>query len=263
MRNLFLHFIIQGMIISLSTSQTIDYQRIGNKIMPLLGNIYSNPNKQNGLFAQNAIGILLQEAHWLDVKTRQAADLLIYFKDKNQYFSILYASPYLKNQEIEIAYFKKLSSFLILGIEIGNKKQTYINNIFEHTLILAINGLVNINSNHQIFIKYKKEDITNNFKGSNGIIFGLDNKINEFLHFKLYYTYNIEHISRGLRGNIKGDYKLFECEIGWEPLPYSISGGIAFNLPKSCKFGLTMRNHQWLGMLTSVYVQKQWNLKAK
>lgn len=263
MRNYLLQFICQGMMIYLSNSQTIDYQRIGNQIMPLLGKNYAIPTKQISPFKQSSFGILLQEAQWLDVKTRQTADILIYFKDKNQYFSILYANPYLKNQEIEIAYFKHLSSFFITGIEMGNKRQTFINDIPINTIVLALNGLVTINSTHQIFVKFEKEVFPGTLKDKNGLIIGIDNKINESLHLNLCYTYNIERINRGLRGNIKGNFKLFEGEIGWEPLPYSISGGIAFNLPKSCKFGLTLRNHQWLGILTSVYVQKQWNLKTK
>lgn len=253
-----LNFILFLLINTLShlNSQTTDFQLIGGQIIPILGKDYA----QYKGFKYS--GILLRESQWIEVKSRQSLDLLVFFRDKNQYFFVKYTSPYLKNQSFEIGYNKNLNSILMLGIELGNRRQMFIDDIPVNSLKLAINTFVNVNPNHQLFIKAEKEIAFKNGIVNNGFIVGIDNKINSSLQLKLYFAYNMEFITRGLRGNIKGNFKLFEGELGWEPLPYSLSFGMAYKLPKNCKFGINLRNHQWLGLLTSVFFQKQWIFKT-
>ena len=73
--------------------QNIDFIRLGNKIQPLLGRNFFEKS-QTGITNQNKIlGILGQESQWLGVKSRQSLDLILFFKDKNQYTSFSYSSP--------------------------------------------------------------------------------------------------------------------------------------------------------------------------
>jgi hypothetical protein len=85
----------------------------------------------------------------------------------------------------------------------------------------------------------------------------------KYNHLNIFYTYQGHQLFNGIRGNISSSFKLFEGDIGWEPLPYSFTFGLAYNLPKSIKFGLRVRQHQWLGILTTVFFQKHWNYKEK
>lgn len=257
MKKFFLYVLFFGFTLIQLKSQTVDFYRIGNQIIPILGESYLQSSNHTTL------GILIQESQWLDVKSRQTLDLLVFFKDKEQYLSFLYASPYWKNQEFEFAYFKKLNSFFMLGIEIGNRRQIFTEDLPLNTLLIGINAIINLKTNHQLIIKVEKGITYRKNKINNGFIIGINHKINESLALKIYYAYNMDPMVRGLRGTINGGFQQFEGEIGWEPLPYSLSGGLAYNLPKSCKFGLSLRNHQWLGLLTSVYFQKQLNQKSK
>lgn len=244
-------------------SQNIDFVRLGNEIQPLLGRNLFEKN-QNSINRQNKLlGILAQESEWLGLKSRQSLDLVVFFMDKNQYSSFLYSSPYSKHKELVFNYHRLLHPNFMLGMEIKYKIQSFPEDKRSYVLTLGLQGLAKIHENHHLYVKYDRDLYSTPFDKMDYILLGIDNKIGKYNHLNIFYTYQGHQLFNGIRGNISSSFKLFEGDIGWEPLPYSFTFGLAYNLPKSIKFGLRVRQHQWLGILTTVFFQKHWNYKEK
>ena len=74
--------------------QNIDFASLGNEIQPLLGRNFFEKNLTNVINQDKGWGILGQESQWPGVKSRQSLDLILFFKDKHQYTSFSYSSPY-------------------------------------------------------------------------------------------------------------------------------------------------------------------------
>jgi len=263
MNKLVLMLLLFGFNISSIYGQVIDFNRIGNQMIPVF-------RKEMLPFGTTRLpgrptnaGILIQEAQWLDVKTKYSSDLLIYFTDKNQYFSLLYSSPSFRQTEIKLEYFKKISPAIMIGAQLGNIQVDFRENQNQNIIMTGINGVFKPHINHQIYGKYEKKFNSGDLLTKNAYLIGAESIINPFLTLNLFFIHNIGNRSNGFSANIKGNYLLFVGEIGWEPLPYSITGGLAYNLPKNCKFGLSIRHHQWLGLLSAIYFQKQWNFNKK
>jgi hypothetical protein len=244
-------------------SQNIDFARLGNEIQPLLGRNFFEKSQTNIINQDKVWGILGQESQWLGVKSRQSLDLILFFKDKNQYTSFSYSSPYSKHREIVFNYHKLLHHNFILGTEIEYKTQSFPEDKMSHILSIGVHAMARMHENHHLYIKYARDIYSAPLDKIDFILLGIDNKIGKYNHIKIFYTYQGHQIFNGIRGNITSQFKLFEGEIGWEPLPYSFTFGLAYNLPKSIRFGLKVRQHQWLGILTSVFFQKHWNYKTK
>ena len=243
--------------------QNIDFIRLGNEIQPLLGRNFFEKS-QTGITNQNKIlGILGQESQWLGVKSRQSLDLILFFKDKNQYTSFSYSSPYSKHRELVFNYHKLLHHNFLLGTEIEYKTQSFPEDKMSLKLTIGVHAMARIHENHHLYIKYARNLYSSPMDKMDFLLLGIDNKIGKYNQINIFYTYQGHQIFNGIRGNITSQFKLFEGEIGWEPLPYSFTFGLAYNLPKSIRFGLKVRQHQWLGLLTSVFFQKHWNYKVK
>ena len=243
--------------------QNIDFARLGNEIQPLLGRNFFEKN-QTGITKQNKIlGVLGQESQWLGVKSRQSLDLILFFKDKNQYTSFSYSSPYSKHRELVFNYQKLLHHNFILGTEIEYKTQSFPEDKMNRKLTIGVHAIARMHENHHFYIKYDRDLYSTPMDKIDFLLLGIDNKIGKYNHINIFYTYQGHQIFNGIRGNISSQFKVFEGEIGWEPLPYSFTFGLAYNLPKSIRFGLRVRQHQWLGLLTSVFFQKHWNYKVK
>jgi hypothetical protein len=243
--------------------QTIDFARLGNEIQPLLGRNFFEKSQTNIINQDKVWGILGQESQWLGVKSRQSLDLILFFKDKNQYTSFSYSSPYSKHREIVFNYHKLLHHNFILGTEIEYKTQSFPEDKMSHILSIGVHAMARMHENHHLYFKYARDIYSAPLDKIDFILLGIDNKIGKYNHINIFYTYQGYQIFNGIRGNITSQFKLFEGEIGWEPLPYSFTFGLAYNLPKSIRFGLKVRQHQWLGILTSVFFQKHWNYKTK
>jgi hypothetical protein len=209
------------------------------------------------------MGILGQESEWLGLKSRQSLDLVVFFMDKNQYTSFLYSSPYSKNKELVYNYQRLLHQNFMLGMEIKFKIQSFPEDKRGYVLTLGLQGLAKLNESHHLFVKYARDLYSTPLDKMDFVLIGIDNKIGKFNHINIFYTYQGHLMFNGIRGNISSSFKLFEGDIGWEPLPYSFTFGLAYNLPKSIKFGLKIRQHQWLGILATVFFQKHWNYKIK
>jgi hypothetical protein len=263
MKNKLMLLIIMVLKYTLVFSQNIDFVRLGNEIQPLLGrNLFEK--KPLGLIKHNKLlGILGQESEWLGLKSRQSLDLVVFFMDKNQYSSFLYSSPYSKHKELVFNYHRLLHPNFMLGMEIKYKIQSFPEDKRSYVLTLGLQGLAKIHENHHFYVKYARDLYSTPFEKMDHILIGIDNKIGKFNHLNIFYTYQGHQLFNGIRGNISSSFKLFEGDIGWEPLPYSFTFGLAYNLPKSIKFGLRVRQHQWLGILTTVFFQKHWNYKEK
>lgn len=237
--------------------QNIDFALLGNEIQPLLGRSFFEKGQDK------FVGILGQESQWLGVKSRQSLDLIVFFKDKNQYTSLTYSSPYSKHKKIIFTYHKLLYQNFVLGTQIEYKSQLFPEDKMSRILTVGIHGLAKVHENHHLYFKYASNLFSNPFTKMDFVLLGIDNKIGKYNHIHIFYTYQGRQLFNGIRGNISSSFKLFEGDVGWEPLPYSFTFGLAYNLPKSIKFGLRVRQHQWLGILTTVFFQKQWNYKAK
>lgn len=243
--------------------QNINFARLGNEIQPLLGRNFFEKSQTNIINQDKLWGILGQESQWLGVKSRQSLDLILFFKDKNQYTSFSYSSPYSKNRELLFNYYKLIHHNFIMGTEIEYKTQSFSENKMSHILSIGVHAMASVHENHHLYIKYTRDIYSAPLDKIDFILLGIDNKIGKYNYINIFYTYQGHQIFNGIRGNITSQFKLFEGEIGWEPLPYSFTFGLAYNLPKSIRFGLKVRQHQWLGLLTSVFFQKQWNYKVK
>ena len=263
MKNKLMLIIIMVLKYTLVFSQNIDFARLGNEIRPLLGRNFFEKNKSSIIRQNKLLGILGQESQWLGLKSRQSLDLVVFFVDKNQYSSFLYSSPYGKNKELEFNYHRLLHQNFILGTEIKYKIQSFPEDKRSSVLTLGIQGLFKIHESHHLYVKYARNLYSTPFDKMNYILLGIDNKIGKYNHLNIFYTFQGNQQFNGIRGNISSSFKLFEGDIGWEPLPYSFTFGLAYNLPKSIKFGLKVRQHQWLGILTTVFFQKHWNYKIK
>lgn len=237
--------------------QNIDFALLENKIQPLLGRSFFEKSQDK------FVGILGQESQWLGVKTRQSLDLIVFFKDKNQYTSLTYSSPYSKHKKLIFTYHKLLYQNFVLGTQIEYISQLFPEDKMSRVLTVGIHGLAKVHENHHLYIKYARNLFSNPFTKMDFVLLGIDNKIGKYNHIHIFYTYQGRQLFNGIRGNISSSFKLFEGDFGWEPLPYSFTFGLAYKLPKSIKFGLRVRQHQWLGILTTVFFQKQWNYKAK
>jgi hypothetical protein len=253
MRKLFLAILVFGGTGPLSNGQYIDFHRIHNLMIPQIA-------PQVG---RNTLGILFQDSRWSEVAARQSSDIILYFKDKKQFLSVVYGMAYSKNQNLKFTYSKNLGTIGIWGLEIGHQRQTFQNDLPIKYLKASIHGWVRWTPNNQIFIKYERIENAPFHKWKNGFMFGSVNQLNKYLSLEFFYLSQIEGSPKGLRGNIKGTYHLFSGEIGWEPIPFSLFGSMTYNLPKCCNFGITLRNHQYLGLLTTVFLQKQWDFKSK
>lgn len=244
-------------------SQNIDFAWLGNEIQPLLGRNFFENAQTSVIKKDKLLGILGQESQWLGVKSRQSLDLIVFFKDKKQYISLSYSSPYSKHKKIIINYHKLLHQNFMLGTEIEYQIQSFPEDKMSRVLTAGIHGVARIHENHHLYVKYARDLYASPFVKMNFILLGVDNKIGKYNHIHIFYTYQGRQLFNGIRGNISSSFKLFEGDIGWEPLPYSFTFGLGYNLPKSIKFGLRVRQHQWLGILTTVFFQKYWNYNAK
>lgn len=244
-------------------SQNVDFTRLGNEIHPLLGRNYLVQSNYEILKNNSILGVFGQESQWLGLKSRQSLDLVLFFTDKKQYTSILYSSPSLKQKEIALNYQRLLHQNLIVGSEIKYKIQSFPEYKKSYILTVGFQGIAKIHESHHLYIKFARDIYSTPLDKMEYILIGIDNKIGKFNHINIFYTYQGHQLFNGIRGNICSSFKLFEGDIGWEPLPYSFTIGLAYNLPKSIKFGLRVRQHQWLGILTTVFFQKHWNYKEK
>jgi len=244
-------------------SQNIDFARLGNHIHPLLGRNFFELNKTNIINQNKIVGIFGQESQWLGLKSRHSLDLVMFFLDKNQYTSFLYSSPYSKHRELVFNYHRLLHLNFVLGSVIKYKIQSFLEDKRSYVLTVGFQGIAIINESHHLYVKYERDLYSSPFEKKDFILLGIDNKIGKYNHINIFYTYQGHQIFNGIRGNITSKYKLFEGDIGWEPLPYSFTFGLAYNLPKSIKFGFNVRQHQWLGILPTVFFQKHWNYKIK
>lgn len=244
-------------------SQNIDFILLGNEIKPLLGRFFFEKSQSSIIKQNNLLGILGQESQWLGVKSRQSLDLSVFFKDKNQYTSLSYSSPYSKHKKIFFNYHRLLHQNFMLGTEIKFKIQSFPEDKMSRVLTLGIHGLANLHENHHLYFKYARDLLSSPLDKMDFILLGIDNQIGKYNHINIFYTYQGHQLFNGIRGNISSSFKLFEGDIGWEPLPYSYTFGLAYKLPKSIKFGFKVRQHQWLGILTTVFFQKHWNYQVK
>ena len=243
--------------------QTIDFARLGNEIQPLLGRNFFEKSQTSLINKDKLFGILCQESQWLGVKSRQSLDLILFFKDKKQYSSFSYSSPYSKHRGITFNYHKLLHDNFILGSVMEYKTQSFPEDKMSRKLTIGVHAMARMHENHHLYFKYSKDLYSSPLNKIDFFLIGIDNKIGNYNHINFFYTYQGHQIFNGIRGNITSQFKFFEGEIGWEPLPYSFTFGLAYNLPKSIRFGLKVRQHQWLGILTSVFFQKHWNYKVK
>jgi len=263
MKNGILILFILVIKLNIVYSQNIDFARLGNEIQPLLGRNFFEKNQSSIIRQNKLLGILGQDSKWLGLKSRQSLDLVMFFMDKNHYTSFLYSSPYSKNKELVFNYQRLLHQNFMLGTEIKYKIQSFPEDKRGYVLTLGLQGLAKINESHHLYVKYARDLYSTPLDKMEFILIGIDNKIGKFNHLHIFYTYQGHLMFNGIRGNISSSFKLFEGDIGWEPLPYSFTFGLAYKLPKSIKFGLRVRQHQWLGILTTVFFQKQWNYKEK
>ena len=263
MKNKIILLFIFFIKLSIVYSQNIDFARLGNDIQPLLGRNLFEKSQSTKIRQNKLLGILGQDSQWLGLKSRQALDLVVYFMDKNQYSSFLYSSPYSNHKELLFHYHRLLHQNFMLGMEIKYKIQSFPEDKRSYVLTLGLQGLAKIHENHHLYVKYARDLYSTQFHKMDHILLGIDNKIGRFNHLNIFYTYKGHQMFNGIRGNISSSFKLFEGDIGWEPLPYSFTFALGYNLPKSIKFGLKVRQHQWLGNLTTVFFQKQWNYKVK
>lgn len=151
----------------------------------------------------------------------------------------------------------------MLGTEIKFKIQSFPEDKMSRVLTLGIHGLANLHENHHLYFKYARDLLSSPLDKMDFILLGIDNQIGKYNHINIFYTYQGHQLFNGIRGNISSSFKLFEGDIGLEPLPYSYTFGLAYKLPKSIKFGFKVRQHQWLGILTTVFFQKHWNYQVK
>jgi hypothetical protein len=263
MAKLLILICLHGFIFSSINGQVIDFNRIANQVIPILNNRIQDKGLLSNPKTQINAGILLQQSQWMEVKTKYSSDLLIYIKDKNQYFSIWYSSPSYRNTEIKFEYFKKISPLIILGTQLGNIKVNFNENQRQNIISIGMNGIFIPHVNHQVMVKYEKKIGFIDSSTNHAFLIGAESRVNQFISLNFFYIHPIGNRSKGLCANIKGTYNFFVGEIGWEPLPYSLTGGLAYILPKNNKFGISFRHHQWLGMLNVIYFQKQWNMNSK
>jgi CO dehydrogenase/acetyl-CoA synthase epsilon subunit len=255
--------LILVIMLNIVYSQNIDFVRLGNEIQPLLGRNFFEKSQSSMIRQNKLLGILGQDSKWLGLNSRQSLDLVMFFMDKKQYTSFLYSSPYSKNKELVFNYQRLLNKNFMLGTEIKYKIQSFPEDKVSRILTIGVNAMARMHENHHLYVKYARNIYSTPFDKMAFILFGIDNKIGKYNHLNIFYTYLGHQMFNGIRGNISSSFKLFEGDIGWEPLPYSFTFGLAYNLPKSIKFGLKVRQHQWLGNLTTVFFQKQWNYKVK
>jgi len=161
-------------------AQNIDFARLGNEIQPLLGRNFFEKSQTNIINQDKVWGILGQESQWAGVKSRQLLDLILFFKDKNQYTSISYSSPYSKHRELVFNYHKLLHHNFMLGSEIEYKTQSFPEDKMSRKLIIGVHALARMHENHHLYIKYARDLYSSPIEKMNFLLLGIDNKIGKY-----------------------------------------------------------------------------------
>ena len=182
--------ILMAMILNYTIiyGQNIDFARLSNKIQPLLGRNFFEKNQSKLINLDNGWGVLGQESQWLGVKSRQSLDFILFFKDKNQYTSFLYSSPFSKHRELVFNYHKLLHHNFILGTEIEYKTQSFPEDKMSRILTIGVHAIGRMHENHHLYIKYARNLYSSSLEKMDFLLLGIDNKIGKYNHINIFYT---------------------------------------------------------------------------